>query len=71
MVLPITLAVMPKKKDHHHHSSNYSNIGVAGKYTKKESPPNLPSKHFIRKKILKMKLMVLFQISLFYFFFFK
>ncbi|XP_075589391.1 scaffold protein salvador [Dermatophagoides farinae] len=42
MVLPITLAVMPKKKDHHHHSSNYSNIGVAGKYTKKESPPNLP-----------------------------
>ncbi|XP_027205728.2 uncharacterized protein LOC113799313 [Dermatophagoides pteronyssinus] len=43
MVLPITLAVMPKKRDHH--SSNFSNIvrdGVVGKYTKTESPPNLP-----------------------------
>lgn len=70
MVLPITLAVMPKKKDHHHHSSNYSNIGVAGKYTKKESPPNLPSKHFIRKKILKMKLMVFISNFTFLFFLF-
>ena len=36
---------MPKKRDHH--SSNFSNIvrdGVVGKYTKTESPPNLPSK---------------------------